>query len=376
MVSMPWCGMHTCGLYLPAGSEIKAVKTALITGITGQDGAYLTALLLEKNYAVHGLVRWDVADGLDHLRALGLAAALEDGRIRLHHGDLLDAHNLSHIINAVQPDEIYNLAALSHVQVSFETPASALSINALGSLNVFEAVRVAGLAKTTRIYQASSSEMFGASSPPQNEETPMHPHSPYGASKLAAYWLARTYRYSYGMFISNGILFNHESPLRGHAFVTQKIIRAATAIAAGETEPLLLGNLDAARDWGHARDYVGGMHLMLQHHRPDDFILATGVMASVREFATLAFAHAGLKLVWQGHGLEEVGMHGGRALVKVDAALFRPLEVHALQGDASKARRVLGWQPHTDLASLAADMMNAERTRRQQQGEAAWRKTG
>jgi GDPmannose 4,6-dehydratase len=364
---MPWCGMQ------------KHDKSALITGITGQDGAYLAKLLLQKGYAVHGLVRWDVSDGTENLRALGLGGALEDARIQLHHGDLLDAHNLSHIINKTQPDEIYNLAALSHVQVSFETPASALSINALGSLNVFEAVRVAGLAGRTRIYQASSSEMFGAAPPPQNENTPMHPQSPYGAAKLAAYWLARTYRESYGMFISNGILFNHESPLRGHAFVTQKIIRAAVALAAGlRQEPLMLGNLDAVRDWGHAADYVAGMHLMLQHERPDDFVLATGVMASVREFATLALQKCGFDVIWQGEGLHETAIDQltGRVLVQVDRALFRPLEVHALQGDAAKAHRILGWQPRYDLPALTEDMLQAERARLGLQAGGTWRKTG
>lgn len=340
-----------------------ARKTAFITGIAGQDGAFLAGFLLSKGYAVHGLVRWDSypdpLDGLQRLDALGLVS----DEITLHTGDLTDANNITSLIRDICPDEIYNLAALSHVKVSFDTPASALDINVKGTLNVLDAVRVLGWERDVRIYQASSSEMFGASPPPQNEQTPMEPCSPYGVAKLAAYHLAKIYRDSYGMHISNGILFNHESALRGEDFVTRKITKAVAAMEAGALEPLTLGNLDAVRDWGHARDYVEGMWLMLRQDAPGDYVLATGEARSVRDFVEQAFAHIGIKLRWNGRGADETALDAktGRVLVRVDPALFRPKEVHALLGDISKAREKLGWTPKIRFEALVADLLNTDR---------------
>lgn len=337
-------------------------KVAFITGVAGQDGAFLAEFLLGKGYEVHGLVRWDsypqAGDGMPRLMATGL-----DQKITLHTGDVTDSHSLTHSIKAIQPSEIYNLAALSHVGVSFQTPAATLETNTKGTLNVLEAVRVLGLERSIKIYQASSSEMFGSAAPPQNENTPFQPCSPYGAAKLAAYWLARTYRESYGMFICNGILFNHESAQRGEDFVTRKITKAAVALEAGAHGTLRLGNLDAQRDWGHARDYVEGMWRMLQHPRPDDYVLATGLAVSVRSFVTKTFAHIGVPITWSGQGAQEIGRHAktGKKLVEVDAALFRPKDVAHLLGDASKAARVLGWRPKISLEDLIADMVNADR---------------
>ncbi|MCC6597278.1 MAG: GDP-mannose 4,6-dehydratase [Alphaproteobacteria bacterium] len=329
-------------------------KTALITGIAGQDGSYLSAFLLAKGYRVHGLVRWDNRN--DPLDAF-------EPDVVLHNGDLTDANALSMLLKRVQPDEIYNLAALSHVKVSFETPASALAINAGGTLNLLESIRVLGMEKSVRFYQASSSEMFGGSPAPQNEDTPMQPCSPYGAAKLSAYWLARTYRESYGLHVSNGILFNHESPLRSVDFVTRKITKAVAEMEKGRLEPLVLGNLEAVRDWGYAQDYVEGMYQMLQREKPDDYVLATGKAHSVRDFVVRAFSQIGLGLVWHGEGLGEEGRDArtGRVLVKVDATFFRPSEVHVLRGDAAKARRLLGWQPRTSFDDLVALMVNADR---------------
>jgi GDPmannose 4,6-dehydratase len=334
-------------------------KTALITGITGQDGAYLTELLLGKGYDVHGLVRWDAADGTARLQELGVA---ED--IRLHHGDLTDASNVTTIIKEIQPDEIYNLGALSHVHVSFETPASVLDINTKGTLNILDAVRILEM-NNVRIYQASSSEMFGSAPAPQNEKTPFEPCSPYGVAKLAAYWLARTYRDSYGIHVSNGILFNHESPLRGQDFVTQKIVQGVVAIALGQQAFLTLGNLNSMRDWGHARDYVRGMWMMLQQDRPGDYVLATGQARSVREFVEAAFKLAGISIEWRGDGVDEIGIgtKSGKTLVHIDSSLFRPKEVPHLLGDPSKARNVLGWQPEVGFEDLILDMILAERVR-------------
>ncbi len=356
-------------------------KTAFITGITGQDGAFLARFLLQKNYKVHGLVRWDSyadpLDGLGRLDALGLV----DDRVTLHMGDVNDAHNLSALIKAVEPDEIYNLAALSHVKVSFETPVSALDTNAKGTLHLLEALRVLGMERDVRVYQASSSEMFGDATAPQNEETPMRPCSPYGAAKLAAYHLARIYRESYGMHISNGILFNHESPLRGEDFVTRKITRAVAAIEAGRQEGVTLGNLDSLRDWGHARDYVEGMWLMLQQEEADDYVLATGEAHSVREFTVRAFAHIGVKIRWQGEGADETGIDAktGKTMVRIDPVLFRPKEVNYLLGDAQKARSKLGWSPRIYFDDLVGDMVNADREnlwQAQQRGESAWQMAG
>lgn len=348
-------------------------KIALITGVTGQDGALLAALLLGKGYEVHGLVRWDCVDSTQRLKVL----KFQNAPFHLHYGDMTDAHNLTGLFKTIQPDEIYNLAALSHVKVSFETPGSALQTNAVGTLNLLEAVRVLELEDRVKVYQASSSEMFGSTPAPQNEESSFQPCSPYGVSKLAAYWMARTYRDSYGIFISNGILFNHESPARGEDFVTRKIAMAVAAIEAGKQERLELGNLDSLRDWGHARDYVEGMWMMLQQDRPGDYVLATGEARSVREFTEAAFAQIGVQLEWRGQGAEETGRDSktGKVLVSVDAALFRPLEVNHLCGDASKARRELGWQPRINFAALVAEMVNAERQVYWQE-RASWPKAG
>jgi GDPmannose 4,6-dehydratase len=338
-------------------------KTALITGIAGQDGAYLAKLLLGKGYNVHGLVRWDSfadpLDGLARLDALGLV----DDAITLHTGDLTDANNITALIKAVQPDEIYNLAALSQVHVSFMTPASTFDINAKGTLYVLEAVKLLEMESRTRIYQASSSEMFGQSPAPQNETTPFEPCSPYGIAKLAAYWTARTYRDSYGLHVSNGILFNHESPLRGEDFVTRKISRAVAEFELGRTEPLTLGNLESLRDWGDSEDYVEGMWLMLQQDKPDDYVLATGEARSVRDFVERAFAQTGVTLEWRGEGDQEnaIDKKSGKILVTIDTALYRPKEVKHLLGDAAKARFKLGWKPKTDFDGLVTKMVNADR---------------
>lgn len=337
-------------------------KTALITGIAGQDGAYLAAFLLEKGYHVHGLVRWDSysarSGGLERLNALDLSEA-----VTIHTGDITDALAVARCIKDVRPDEIYNLAALSQVGVSFETPASVIDINVKGTLAILEAVRLLEDDPSIRIYQASSSEMFGSAPAPQNENTPMHPCSPYGAAKLAAYWLVKTYRDSYAMHASNGILFNHESPQRGEDFVTRKITRAVAEIEAGRSTPLMLGNLDAMRDWGHARDYVEGMWMMLQKDDPDDYVLATGQSYTVRSFVERAFQQIGITLSWSGEAEQERGIDrkSGRVVVTVDSALFRPKEVNVLRGDAHKARAQLGWAPKISFDALVSEMINEDR---------------
>lgn len=334
-------------------------KVAFITGITGQDGSYLAEFLLSKGYEVHGLVRWDCVDATQRLQKL----ETQDDRLELHFGDMNDANNLNYLFKTTQPDEIYNLAAMSHVKVSFETPSSTLDINAKGTLNVLEAVRVLGIEKSVRIYQASSSEMFGSSPAPQSEETKMEPCSPYGVAKLAAYHLAKIYREAYGIHVSNGILFNHESPLRGEDFVTRKITKAVAAIEAGLQEKLVLGNLDSVRDWGHAKDYVEGMWLMLQQDKAGDYVLATGEAHTVREFVTRAFEQIGVELQWQGEGIEERGINPktNKVLVSIDKAFFRPKEVNYLLGDASKAQEILGWSPRIGFDDLVSDMVNADR---------------
>lgn len=341
---------------------VNRQKIAFITGIAGQDGAYLAELLLSKGYDVHGLVRWDSyadpLDGLGRLNALKIS-----GDVTLHTGDLTDAQAVTSLIKAIKPTEIYNLAALSHVGVSFETPASTLAINTQGTLSLFESVRLLDMIDTVRIYQASSSEMYGSSTAPQNEQTHMQPCSPYGVAKLASYWLARTYRDSYNMHISNGILFNHESPQRGEDFVTRKITRSVAEIEAGRTEPLMLGNLGSIRDWGYARDYVEGMWRMLQMPESDDYVLATGEGKTVRDFVTRAFEHIGVRLSWDGEGVNEIARDrlSGEILVRVDEALFRPKEVNYLLGDATKARRDLGWKPQFYFETLVSEMVNADR---------------
>ncbi len=350
-------------------------KKALITGIAGQDGAYLCAALRRRGYEVHGLMRWD--------SRLEPPETGEEGTT-LHDGDLTDANGLTRLIARLRPDEIYNLAALSHVKVSFETPASAFEINAKGTLNLLESIRILEMEKHVRMYQASSSEMFGIVPAPQNEDSPMRPCSPYGVAKLAAYWMARTYRESYGIHVSNGILFNHESPLRGEDFVTRKITRAVAQIEQGCAEPLILGNLDAARDWGFAGDYVEGMWMMLQREQPDDYVLATGEAHSVREFTARAFARIGVSLEWAGAGLAETGRDArtGRALVRVDSRFFRPSEVDVLLGDASKAQAILGWRPKTSFDALVGLMVDADRRSLRARldakggGEKAWRMAG
>ncbi len=343
-------------------------KTALITGITGQDGAYLAELLLQKNYTVHGIKRRSSLFNTDRIDHLYQDPHETDRRFILHYGDLTDATNLIRIIQEVQPDEIYNLAAQSHVQVSFETAEYTANADALGTLRILEAIRLLGLEKRTRFYQAGTSELYGlVQETPQTEKTPFYPRSPYGCAKLYAYWITVNYREAYGMFACNGILFNHESPIRGETFVTRKITRAAARIALGLQDKLYLGNLDAQRDWGYAGDYVYGMWLMMQQEKPMDFVLATGETRSVRYFVRKAFEWLGVELEFKGQGLEEKGIvsrvegeHAiemGKEIIAIDKRYFRPTEVDFLVGDASRARDVLGWQPRHDLDTLIKDMV-------------------
>jgi len=334
------------------------VKKALITGITGQDGSYLAQLLVDKGYVVHGITRRSSSHNssrIDHL--------LANKSITLHYGDLTDSASLMRILLMVQPDELYNLAAQSHVAVSFEVPAYTAQVNALGVINLLEAVRAAGLTHSTKIYQASSSELFGkVQEVPQTELTPFYPRSPYAVAKLFAYWSIINYRQAYNMFACNGILFNHESPVRGEEFVTRKIARGMARIAAGKQHSLALGNLEARRDWGFAGDYVEAMWLMLQQDVADDFVIATGTSYSVRDFVNAAAAAVGISVTWQGSGLTEQGINAatGQVIITVDPAFFRPTEVDFLLGDAAKALRVLAWQPKTDFTALVQGMMLAE----------------
>ncbi len=331
------------------------MRTALITGITGQDGSYLSEFLLEKNYEVHGIVRRSSVDKKERIEPL-----LANPSFHLHYGDMTDAVSLIRIVSEVKPDEIYNLAAQSHVKVSFEVPEYTADADAVGTLRILEAIRMAGLAKTCRFYQASTSELFGkVQETPQRETTPFYPYSPYAAAKQYAYWIVKNYREAYGMFAVNGILFNHESERRGESFVTRKITLAAAKIAAGKQDRLFLGNLDALRDWGYAKDYVECMWLMLQHDKPEDFVIATGEQHSVREFCTLAFHYAGMELIWQGEGVEEKGLDQatGRVLVEVSPEFFRPTDVVSLLGDPAKAKRLLGWEPgRTSFEQLVRKM--------------------
>jgi len=341
-----------------------ADRIALITGTTGQDGAYLAELLLDKGYQVHGLKRRSSSLNTGRVDHLYQDPHEADVRFRLHYGDMTDATNLIRIVQEVRPTEIYNLAAQSHVQVSFETPEYTANADALGAMRLLEAMRILGLGETARFYQASTSELYGqAVETPQNETTPFRPRSPYGAAKLYAYWITVNYREAYGFHASNGILFNHESPIRGETFVTRKITRAVAAIELGLQDRLYLGNLDARRDWGHARDYVEGMWRMLQQDTADDYVLATGETYSVRAFVERAFAETGRTIEWRGRGIEEVGVDAasGDVLVEVDPRYFRPTEVDLLQGDASKARRVLGWRHTTGFDALVAEMVAADR---------------
>ena len=338
-------------------------NVALITGATGQDGAFLAEFLLGKGYEVHGIKRRSSSFNTGRVDHLYVDPHDKHARYFLHYGDLTDATNLIRLIQNVRPTEIYNLAAQSHVQVSFETPEYTANTDALGPLRLLEAIRILNMAEHVRFYQASTSELYGnAREVPQTETTPFHPRSPYGTAKLYAYWITVNYREAYGFHASNGILFNHESPIRGETFVSRKITRAVAAIELGLQNRLYLGNLDAKRDWGHARDYVEAMWLMLQQEEPDDYVLATGETHSVREFVELSFAELGRKIDWQGAGSEEKGVDAatGKVLVEVDPRYFRPAEVDHLQGDASKARDKLNWKHRTGFAELVREMVEAD----------------
>jgi len=339
-------------------------KVALITGITGQDGAYLAELLLNKGYVVHGIKRRSSSFNTGRVDHLYTDPHFKGLPFYMHYGDLTDATNLIRIVQDVQPDEIYNLAAQSHVQVSFETPEYTANSDALGTLRILEAIRILGLKDKTKFYQASTSELFGkVQEVPQKETTPFYPRSPYGVAKLYAFWICVNYREAYDMFAVNGILFNHESPIRGETFVTRKITRAAVRIAAGLQPKLFLGNLNAERDWGHARDYVEGMWRILQQEKPEDFVLATGKTTTVRAFCERAFHHAGIDLEWKGEGVNETGVDKktGKTLVEVDPTYFRPTEVDLLIGDASKAKKILDWEPKYNVDQLIEEMVEQDR---------------
>jgi GDPmannose 4,6-dehydratase len=338
-------------------------KRALISGITGQDGAYLAELLLDKGYEVHGIKRRASSFNTARIDHLYQDPHERHVRLHLHYGDLTDATNLIRIIQQVQPDEIYNLGAQSHVAVSFETPEYTANSDAVGTLRILEAIRILDLQKKTRFYQASTSEMFGkVQESPQRETTPFYPRSPYGVAKVYGHWITVNYREAYGMFACSGILFNHESPLRGETFVTRKITRGLTRIREGLESCLYLGNLGSLRDWGHARDYVRAQWLMLQQSEPEDFVIASGVQHSVREFVTRAAAHLGMKIDWRGEGLEEQGVntHTGRIVVRVDPRYFRPTEVESLLGDSTKAHTKLGWRPQITFDTLVKEMVEAD----------------
>ncbi len=333
---------------------MSSTKKAIVTGITGQDGSYLTELLLREGYEVHGIIRRASSFNTDRIDHIYQEPHTTGKKLFLHYGDLTDATNLIRIIKDIQPDEIYNLAAQSHVKVSFETPEYTGNSDALGTLRILEAIRLLGLEKKTRFYQASTSEMFGETPPPQSEISPFHPRSPYGAAKVYAYWITRNYREAYGIFAVSGILFNHESPRRGETFVTRKVTRAATRIKIGLQEKLYLGNLNAKRDWGHARDYVKVMHLMLQQVEPEDYLIATGTQFSVRDFCEVVFDELDIELVWRGSGIDEKGIDKktGEIIIEIDNAYFRPTEVDSLLGDPTKAMEKLGWRAETDFKTL------------------------
>ena len=358
-------------------------KVALITGITGQDGAYLAELLLKKGYVVHGLKRRSSLFNTDRIDHLYQDPHVDDRNLILHYGDMTDSMNLTRIIQETQPDEIYNLAAMSHVKVSFDTPEYTANADGIGTLRILEAVRLLGLVEKTRIYQASTSELYGlVQEVPQKESTPFYPRSPYAVAKMYAYWITVNYREAYNMHASNGILFNHESPLRGETFVTRKITRAAARIAMGMQEKLFLGNLSSQRDWGHAKDYVRAMYLILQQDTPDDYVIATGITTRVREFVRMAFAEIGIEIKFEGEGVNEKGYINSvdetrftesvgkefldniksvkNAVIEVDSAYFRPTEVELLIGDATKSRTKLNWTPEYDLKSLVEDMMRSD----------------
>lgn len=338
-------------------------KVALITGVSGQDGAYLAELLLDKGYIVHGVKRRSSSFNTERIDHLYQDRHEKDVRFFLHYGDMTDSTNLIRIIQQVKPDEIYNLAAQSHVQVSFETPEYTANADGIGVLRILEAIRILGLEKKTRFYQASTSELYGlVQEVPQRETTPFYPRSPYGVAKLYGFWITKNYREAYGIYACNGILFNHESPIRGETFVTRKITRAIARISLGLQDSLFLGNLDAERDWGHAKDYVEGMWRMLQQKKPDDYVLATGVKHTVRSFVEKAFAHVGINISWKGKGVNEIGYDAKtkKAYVKISKKYFRPSEVELLVGDAQKARTKLGWKPKYDLDSLVKEMVDGD----------------
>jgi GDPmannose 4,6-dehydratase len=340
-----------------------STKTALITGVTGQDGAYLSRLLLAKGYTVHGLKRRSSSFNSERVDDLYVDPHEGETKFFLHYGDMTDSTNLIRLVQETKPDEIYNLAAQSHVQVSFETPEYTANADATGALRLLEAIRILGLEKKTRFYQASTSELYGkVQETPQRETTPFYPRSPYAVAKLYAFWITVNYREAYGMHASNGILFNHEGPTRGETFVTRKITRAVAAIEKGRQKTLYLGNLDAKRDWGHAKDFVEGMWLMLQQDVADDYVLATGEMHTVREFVELAFGEVGRSVVWKGKGVDEVGYDAktNAPLVKIDPRYFRPTEVELLLGDSAKAREILGWTHKTSFRSLVTEMVRSD----------------
>ena len=348
------------------------MKVALITGITGQDGAYLAELLLEKGYEVHGLKRRSSLFNTDRIDHLYQDPHESNVRFKLHYGDLNDSTNLIRIIQEVQPDEIYNLGAMSHVKVSFDTPEYTANADGIGTLRLLEAIRILGLTQKTRIYQASTSELYGlVQQVPQSETTPFYPRSPYAVAKMYAYWITVNYREAYGMFACNGILFNHESPLRGETFVTRKITRGVARISLGLQNKVFLGNIDAKRDWGHAQDYVEAMWRILQQDTPEDFVIATGVTTTVRDFVKMAFAEVGIEVEFKGEGVDEkgyvvrcdnaaAGLEVGQVVLEIDPRYFRPTEVELLIGDPTKAKTKLGWEPKHDLASLVKDMMTAD----------------
>ena len=337
-----------------------ARKTALITGITGQDGAYLAEFLLNKEYEVHGIKRRSSSFNTGRVDHLYTDPHIKNKKFSIHYGDITDATNLIRLIQKTQPDEIYNLAAQSHVQVSFETAEYTATADGLGPLRILEAIQILGMKDTTRFYQASTSELFGkASVTPQNETTPFYPRSPYAVAKLYGYWITVNYREAHGIHASNGILFNHESPIRGETFVTRKITRAVAAIKLGLEEKVFLGNIDAARDWGHAKDFVDGMWRILQQETPDDYVLATGEQHSVREFVELSFAEIGIKIIWSGEGIEEKGIddESGKVLIEIDPRYFRPTETDPLLGDPTKARKILNWHHTTSFTQLIQEMV-------------------
>ncbi|WP_422372437.1 GDP-mannose 4,6-dehydratase [Hoeflea sp.] len=343
-------------------TEDNSPKKALITGVTGQDGAYLSEFLLSKGYEVHGIKRRTSLFNTARIDHLVGGEPGQSGRFVLHHGDMTDSSSLTHILQQTKPDEVYNLAAQSHVAVSFEEPEYTANSDALGTLRLLEAIRILGLKDKSRFYQASTSELYGlVQETPQTERTPFYPRSPYGVAKLYAYWITVNYREAYGLYACNGILFNHESPLRGETFVTRKITRALARIKLGLQDSLRLGNLDALRDWGHARDYVEMQWLMLQQEEPDDFVIATGVQYSVRDFVLAAADALGMAIHFEGEGVDEVGRDpSGKVIVSVDPRYFRPTEVETLLGDASKAKQKLGWSPQTSFADLVAEMAEAD----------------